>query len=120
MATLTALAVVSLFLFGTNELRVTQSNSYVVFILITLGYWFFVLAPQAYGIAVTNKHKKTLYTFAIIIIGFLALVMLNPVLSSFFDLRPPDLVSGGVTLGVIVLFATLQYWITRRWFSKSK
>jgi cation-transporting ATPase E len=85
MGLITAGAVVGIFFLGFEKLRATDSNSYVVFVLIALGYWFFILAPQAYGIQITPKHKKTLYIFAIIIVGFLSVVLFSPLLSGFFD-----------------------------------
>ena len=120
MGALTALTSIAVFLLGPSEMHVAGSNSYVVFTLIALGYWFFILAPQAYGIAVTQKHVKTVQIFALIIIGLLATVVLSPPLASFFDLRRPELIPGLITLGLTGLSAALQYWITKRWFSNVK
>jgi hypothetical protein len=116
MGLITAGAVVGIFFLGFEKLRATDSNSYVVFVLIALGYWFFILAPQAYGIQITPKHKKTLYIFAIIIVGFLSVVLFSPLLSGFFDLRRIELIPSIITGGIIILAAFVQYIIIKRWF----
>jgi cation-transporting P-type ATPase E len=113
---ITSLATVAVFLLGPKRLQFVGSNIFVVIALIALGYWFFVLAPMAYGIKVDNKQKKFLYFLAGAGIAFLIFVMYNSDLSYFFDLQRPAFVPLLMALCVTFLTGWLQYRITKRWF----
>lgn len=114
---LTAVAAIIVFILSPTASQVGGSNIYVVLVLIALGYWFFVLAPQAYGIVTKKLQKKILYLFAVIILFLLFLVMRNQPLSRFFDLQWPEFVSAGLTIAVIGCFGWIQYQVMLRWFN---
>ncbi len=115
-----ALASIITFALSPVNSKIDGSNSYVVIVIIALGYWFFMLAPKAYGASSDKKEKKALYLFAFIIIIFLLFVMYNAPLSHFFDIKPLEPVKALGMIGIIIFFGLMQYIIMRKWFDYNK
>ena len=117
-AALTAVAAIIVFLLSSDVSRANGSNIYVVFALIVLGYWFFMLTPQAYGIEARKTPTNVLYVFAAVIALALVFVMFNPTLSRFFDLQRPKLAPTLLTFVTVFLFAWVENRAMLRWFNK--
>ncbi len=113
---LTAIAAVAVFWFGPAQLKTSGSNSLVVLVCIALGYWFFLLAPEAYGALRSRRQQKVTYFLGGIVAVFLVLVMTNPALSDFFDLRLPGLIYLLLAASAIFLCGLLQHQIAKKWF----
>ncbi len=113
---ITALAGVTVFWLGPESLKNAGSNILVVFTLACLGYWFFMLAPLAYGVVINNRMRNIAYIFAGILAVFLIFATLNPGLSDFFDLRPPSFLYIAMAACITFLFGWIQYQVTMRWF----
>lgn len=116
MGLLTTLAAVLVFLIEPVTFRHGGSNILLVFVLTAQGFWFFVLAPMAYGLTINQRDRKMLYAFAAAGLAFLVFVILQPAWSKFFDLRRPPLLLTFFTLCIIYIFGWLQYHITLKWF----
>ncbi len=115
---LSAVAAIFAFSFGPNALKFAGSNILVIVVLISLGYWFFILVPKTYGIFPSKLQQKILYSLAGISAAFVTYVLLTPSLSKFFDLHRPPLLPLITTLSITFLCGFLQYQITKRWFIK--
>lgn len=116
--TLTAMAAVTAFLLGPKAYQIAGSNILVVLTITALEFWFFVLAPVAYGIAVSAKQKSIIWILGGLSVLFFLYTMFTPGLSKFFDLGRPGLWPLFTTICIIVVFAWIQYQITKRWFNK--
>jgi cation-transporting ATPase E len=115
---LTATASVVAFLLGPKAFQTAGSNILVVLTITALEFWFFVLAPVAYGIAVSAKQKSIIWILGGLSVLFFLYTMFTPGLSKFFDLGRPGLWPLFTTICIIVVFAWIQYQITKRWFNK--
>jgi cation-transporting ATPase E len=114
---ITGIAAVTVFLLGPTNLKYSESNILVILVIATLGYWFFLLAPLAYGIVVEKKQQTITKLLAGVIVVFLTFAILQPSLSTFFGLHRPGLVGLAIASTIIFIFGWLQYQITTRWFS---
>lgn len=114
---LTAVTATVVFLLGPSSHQESGSSIFVVMTLIILGFWFFILAPKAYGVAMDQTHKNITYILGGVVFVFITFVMFQPSWSNFFGLESPDLLYSILTISLAFLCGRLQYLITKKWFS---
>jgi cation-transporting ATPase E len=101
-----------------EHIKVHGPTSLVVVSIIILGVLFFMHTPMVYSGPTTKLQKKQLVLMIVVeIISVVIFINIKPI-AAFYNLSVPSLHSVLELVPMIVLYAAVQYWITRKYFAK--
>jgi len=105
--------------YGSIELVKTHGPaSLVVFSFIIVSVIFFMFAPSVYS-GPTTKNQKEQFALLVVVEIIIAVILINiPIVSVFYNLKVPSLPSVAELVPAILLYALVQYWITRRFLAR--
>ena len=117
-----AIGVALIFALSPYYLKISSSNTLVLFSLIVFGFLFLFFAMKVYCGSITKKEKLELFLLGIFQIIIIYLTLQVPFLVRFFNitLPYPSLIFVAKALLVILVCGGAQYFIMKKFFLKKK